>query len=104
MEADERTKGARKFQGVGRSAKVLGNYWGAIGIDEHMGYQRIVIEPYWQYYNTEGKYGGRVGPISDEEMFPFFDDHIVCRSWICGDSLSTQCSYIAKFPEEEHKL
>ena len=33
MEADERTKGARKFQGVGRSAKVLGNYWGAIGTE-----------------------------------------------------------------------
>merc|ERR1712139_296699 len=50
------------------------------------------------------KIGGREGPINDEEMFLWFDTYIVERSWICGDSLSTQCSYLASISEKQHKL
>ena len=107
VERDEKSKGARLFQGAGRNAKILGNHWGAIGIDAELEFQRIVVEPYWQYRYTDEdgkKVGGRDGPINDEEMFHLFDTYIAERSWICGDSLSTQCSYLASNPEKQHKL
>ena len=78
VETDERTKGIRSFHGS--KSNVLGNYWGAIGIDVNLEYARFVGEPFWQFLDTQTKYGGRIGPISDEELFPLIERSIYLTS------------------------